>query len=211
MSAGPAPGREASPAVAVPIVAKMPAPMMAPMPSAIRFPGPRARRSCWFGCSVSATSASRDFVRKSPDGSFNRGEDSKRITRIRRADPSAAPESRARARAPDRSDAADRTREAGLLRARSEAPRRAAPVRSARGPSIAPPRRADPRRYFCEAPDPIGYLGMGVGTVEQDRRESRGARPREILRHGISDVERLPRSDVETPAGAPEDVGVGLR
>jgi len=41
INAGPAPGREGSPAAAVPIVAKMPAPMIAPMPRATRFQGPR--------------------------------------------------------------------------------------------------------------------------------------------------------------------------
>ena len=40
INAGPAPGRCASPAAAVPIVAKMPAPMIAPMPRATRFHGP---------------------------------------------------------------------------------------------------------------------------------------------------------------------------
>ena len=34
--AGPAPGRAASPTMAVPVVAKMPAPMVAPTPSAVR-------------------------------------------------------------------------------------------------------------------------------------------------------------------------------
>ncbi len=34
--AGPAPGRSASPTIAVPVVAKMPAPMVAPTPRAVR-------------------------------------------------------------------------------------------------------------------------------------------------------------------------------
>jgi hypothetical protein len=43
--AGPAPGRLASPAAAVPIVAKMPAPMIAPMPSMTTSNAPRTRRN----------------------------------------------------------------------------------------------------------------------------------------------------------------------
>ena len=40
---GPAPGRAASPAAAVPTVAKMPAPMIAPMPSPTRSHAPSVR------------------------------------------------------------------------------------------------------------------------------------------------------------------------
>ncbi len=43
--AGPAPGRAASPTMAVPVVAKMPAPMVAPTPRAVRCHLPRVRRS----------------------------------------------------------------------------------------------------------------------------------------------------------------------
>src|SRR6185369_11227837 len=52
----------ASPAAAVPMVAKMPAPMMAPTPSAIRFTGPSALLSWWPSSWVSPISSSRDFV-----------------------------------------------------------------------------------------------------------------------------------------------------
>src|SRR5947209_5202610 len=65
MSAGPAPGRCASPAAAVPIVAKMPAPMIAPMPSATRFHGPSAFLSWCPSSCVSASRSSSDFVRNS--------------------------------------------------------------------------------------------------------------------------------------------------
>ena len=41
--AEPAPRWPESPAMAVPIAAKMPAPMMAPMPSAVSWTGPRDR------------------------------------------------------------------------------------------------------------------------------------------------------------------------
>src|SRR5206468_11843061 len=61
---GPAPGRVASPAAAVPIVAKIPAPMIAPTPKAVTSTGPRAFfKRCW-DCSVSATRSSIAFLRR---------------------------------------------------------------------------------------------------------------------------------------------------
>ena len=45
MSDGPAPGRCASPAAAVPMVAKIPAPMMAPMPRSVTLKAPSSRLS----------------------------------------------------------------------------------------------------------------------------------------------------------------------
>src|ERR1043165_5857041 len=56
ISDGPAPGRNLSPAAAVPMVAKMPAPMIAP----------RGRRSENCGPPATARMSSRFFVRKSP-------------------------------------------------------------------------------------------------------------------------------------------------
>ena len=47
ISDGPAPGREASPAAAVPTVAKIPAPMIAPMPRSVTFKGPSDRFRAW--------------------------------------------------------------------------------------------------------------------------------------------------------------------
>src|SRR5436309_16011912 len=44
ISDGPAPGRTAAPAAAVPMVAKMAAPTMAPMPSRVTWKAPRSRR-----------------------------------------------------------------------------------------------------------------------------------------------------------------------
>ncbi len=70
---------DASPAAAVPIVAKMPAPMIAPTPSATMFQGPSARFNRCSGSSVSATSASSDLVWKSLLARDKlAGEDSKR-------------------------------------------------------------------------------------------------------------------------------------
>src|SRR5258708_34047011 len=61
---GPAPGREASPAEAVPTVAKIPAPMMAPMPNRVMLMGPSERLSLWPSSCVAARRSSRFFVRK---------------------------------------------------------------------------------------------------------------------------------------------------
>src|SRR5205823_6972829 len=43
ITAGPPPGRAASPTIAVPVVAKIPAPIVAPTPSAVRCHLPRVR------------------------------------------------------------------------------------------------------------------------------------------------------------------------
>src|SRR5690349_15446267 len=64
MTAGPAPGRAASPTIAVPVVAKIPAPMVAPTPSAVRCHLPRVR----FRpprCAMSASKSETDFLAKS--------------------------------------------------------------------------------------------------------------------------------------------------
>src|SRR6266849_3462352 len=61
INAGPAPGRERSPAAAVPMVAKMPAPMMAPMPSKVSCNGPNTRRSWGSGGATSCGIASSDL------------------------------------------------------------------------------------------------------------------------------------------------------
>src|SRR5258708_4604322 len=67
MIAGPAPGRTpASPAIAVPVVAKIPAPMMAPTPSAVRCHFPRARLSP-LPSPVSAVSSATDLRARSWD------------------------------------------------------------------------------------------------------------------------------------------------
>src|SRR5512146_3050398 len=62
--AGPAPGRAASPTIAVPVVAKMPAPIVAPTPSAVRchFPSVRLRPPCE---ATSASKSATDFLAKS--------------------------------------------------------------------------------------------------------------------------------------------------
>src|SRR5205823_9179866 len=69
MIAGPAPGRAASPTIAVPVVAKMPAPIVAPTPSAVRchLPSVRLRPPCKAtSASKSATDffAKREFMRR---------------------------------------------------------------------------------------------------------------------------------------------------
>ena len=63
---GPAPGREASPAAAVPIVAKIPAPMIAPIPSKVTLSGPRLRLRERVSSPSAARMSSRFFVRKIP-------------------------------------------------------------------------------------------------------------------------------------------------
>src|SRR2546423_13167074 len=63
---GPAPGRAASPAAAVPTVANMPAPMIAPMPSSVTLNAPRVRLNENCGPPMDARMSSRFFVRKSP-------------------------------------------------------------------------------------------------------------------------------------------------
>src|SRR5438477_5815201 len=64
MIAGPAPGRAASPTIAVPVVAKMPAPIVAPTPRAVRchFPSVRLRPPC---VATSASKSATDFLAKS--------------------------------------------------------------------------------------------------------------------------------------------------
>src|SRR5258707_13274398 len=63
---GPAPGREASPAAAVPTVAKMPAPIIAPIPSSVILIGPSVRLSLWPSSCAAARMSSRFLVRKIP-------------------------------------------------------------------------------------------------------------------------------------------------
>src|ERR1700752_2860267 len=63
---GPAPGREASPAAAVPTVAKIPAPMIAPIPRSVILNAPRLRFNEWVGSPRCARMSSRVFVRKIP-------------------------------------------------------------------------------------------------------------------------------------------------
>src|SRR5580692_4848017 len=64
VTAGPAPLRLASPANAVPIVAKMPVPMIAPTPRATRLTGPSVFLRPGPSPADCAMSASIDFVRK---------------------------------------------------------------------------------------------------------------------------------------------------
>lgn len=66
ISEGPAPGRLASPAAAVPTVAKMPAPMIAPMPRSVMLNAPSVlfRENC--GPPADARMSSRFLVRKIP-------------------------------------------------------------------------------------------------------------------------------------------------
>ena len=64
ISAGPAPGRKASPAAAVPMVAKMPAPMMPPIPNRMSWTGPRDRRIWYSGFSESAKMPARVLMVK---------------------------------------------------------------------------------------------------------------------------------------------------
>src|ERR1700722_5097969 len=65
ITAGPAPGREASPAEALPRVAKMPVPMMAPTPRAMRFQGPSVFLRLASPRSASPRMASIALVRRS--------------------------------------------------------------------------------------------------------------------------------------------------
>src|SRR3982750_2738123 len=67
---GPAPGREASPAAAVPTVAKMPAPIIAPIPSKVMLKAPSVRLRLWPSCCAAARMSSRFFVRKIPRSKF---------------------------------------------------------------------------------------------------------------------------------------------
>src|SRR5262245_61781253 len=66
ISEGPAPGREASPAAAVPIVAKIPAPIIAPMPSKVTLKAPSDRFRACFSSLREARMSSRFLVRKIP-------------------------------------------------------------------------------------------------------------------------------------------------
>src|SRR5687767_7665570 len=61
--AGPAPGRAASPTIAVPVVAKMPAPIVAPTPSAVRCHLPSVRFSPP-ACDTSRSASATDFRAK---------------------------------------------------------------------------------------------------------------------------------------------------
>ncbi len=63
---GPAPGRSAVPAAAVPVKVKMPEPITDPMPKLTKLHRPRLRRKRVFGCSLAATSSAMDLVRVSP-------------------------------------------------------------------------------------------------------------------------------------------------
>src|SRR6185295_7437243 len=73
MSEGPAPGRAASPAAAVPIVAKMPAPTIAPIPRSVTFKAPSSRLSERVLSSAAARMSSSDLIWKSPRTEVLRG------------------------------------------------------------------------------------------------------------------------------------------
>src|SRR5262245_8003107 len=66
ISDGPAPLRTASPAAAVPTVAKMPAPIIAPIPSKVMLKAPNVRLSDWVCSPRDARMSSRLLVRKIP-------------------------------------------------------------------------------------------------------------------------------------------------
>ena len=65
MIPGPAPGRWASPTIAVPISTKIPVPMIAPMPSAVRSQAVSVFFSRWSGWSASDKICSIGLVRHS--------------------------------------------------------------------------------------------------------------------------------------------------
>src|SRR5215207_1909925 len=67
--AGPAPGRAASPTIAVPVVAKMPAPIVAPTPSAVRCHLPRDLLSPP-ACDISRSASATDFRAKMDFGAM---------------------------------------------------------------------------------------------------------------------------------------------